>query len=71
MALAAAAIALFCVLARRGRVLAVIPAAAAVAVWLTSPQAVVYIANDGAVFGHRRRRGLNSRIGAQRTGAIP
>lgn len=50
MALAAAAIALFCVLARRGRVLAVIPAAAAVAVWLTSPQAVVYIANDGAVF---------------------
>lgn len=50
MALAAAAIALFCVLARRGRVFAVIPAATAVAVWLTTPQAVGYVANDGAVF---------------------
>jgi len=50
MGLAAIAIALFCVLARRGRVFAIIPASAAVAVWLTTPQAVGYVANDGAVF---------------------
>jgi competence protein ComEC len=50
MALAGAAIALFCVLARRGKVFAVIPAAAAVAVWLTTPQAVGYVADDGSVF---------------------
>ena len=50
MALAATAIALFCVLARRGRIFAIIPASAAVTVWLTTPQAVGYIANDGAVF---------------------
>jgi competence protein ComEC len=50
MALAAAAIALFCVLARRGRILSILPASAAVAVWFTTPQAVGYVANDGAVF---------------------
>jgi competence protein ComEC len=50
MALAGAAIALFCVLARRGKVFAAIPAAAAVTVWLTTPQAVGYVADDGSVF---------------------
>jgi competence protein ComEC len=50
MAFAATAIALFCVFTRRGRVFAIIPAAAAVAFWLTTPQAVGYIADDGSVF---------------------
>lgn len=50
MALAATAIALFCVLYRRGRVFALIPATAAIAVWLTAPQATGYIADDGSVF---------------------
>jgi competence protein ComEC len=50
MGLAALAIALFCVLDRRGRTYAIIPAAAAIAVWLTAPQAVGYIADDGSVF---------------------
>ena len=50
MALAALAIALFCVLARRGRIFSVIPAAIAVAVWLSAPQPVGYIADDGSVF---------------------
>lgn len=50
MALAAAAIALFCILYRRGRVLAVIPAAASVWVWLSAPQAIGYVADDGSVF---------------------
>lgn len=50
MALAATAIALFCVLYRRGRIFALIPATAAVAVWLSAPQATGYIANDGTVF---------------------
>ena len=50
MALAGAAIALFCVLARRGKWFAAIPAAAAVTVWLTTPQAIGYVADDGSVF---------------------
>ncbi len=50
MALAAIAIALFCVFTRRGRAFAFIPAAAAVAVWLSAPQAVGYVADDGSVF---------------------
>lgn len=50
MALAAAAIAVFCVLYRSGRIFAVIPAIAAVAVWLTAPQAIGYVADDGSVF---------------------
>ena len=50
MALAGTAIALFCVLARRGRWFAAIPATAAVTVWLTTPQAVGYVADDGSVF---------------------
>lgn len=50
MGLAAAAIALFCILARRGRVFAIIPASAAVYVWLTTPQAIGYVSDDGAVF---------------------
>jgi competence protein ComEC len=50
MALAGVAIALFCVLARRGKWFASIPAAAAVTVWLTAPQAIGYVADDGSVF---------------------
>ncbi|MDP3495222.1 MAG: ComEC/Rec2 family competence protein [Hyphomonadaceae bacterium] len=50
MALAAAAIALFCVFTRRGRAFASVPAVAAVAIWLSSPQAVGYVADDGSVF---------------------
>ncbi len=50
MGLAATAIVLFCILARRGRWFAVIPASAAVVVWLATPQAVGYVADDGAVF---------------------
>jgi len=50
MALAAVAIALFCILARKGRLFAVFPAAAAIGVWLTAPQAIGFVANDGAVF---------------------
>ncbi len=50
MAMAAAAIALFCVFTRRGRVFAAIPTAAAIFLWLTAPQAVGYVADDGSVF---------------------
>jgi competence protein ComEC len=50
MAFAGAAIALFCVFTRRGRVFAIIPATAAIALWLTAPQAIGYIADDGTVF---------------------
>lgn len=50
MALAGTAIALFCVLARRGKWFAALPAAAAVTVWLTTPQAIGYAADDGSVF---------------------
>lgn len=50
VALAGAAIALFCVLTRRGRWLAAIPGTAAIAVWLSTPQAIGYIADDGSVF---------------------
>ena len=50
MAFAAAAIALFCVFTRRGRAFASIPAIAAVAIWLTAPQAVGYVSDDGSVF---------------------
>jgi hypothetical protein len=50
MALAAVAIALFCILARKGRLFAILPAAAAITVWLTAPQAIGYVSSDGAVF---------------------
>ncbi len=50
MGLAAVAIALFCVLDRRGRIFALIPASVAVAVWLSAPQAVGYVSDDGSVF---------------------
>lgn len=50
VALAALAIALFCVFDRRGRIFAIIPATAAVIVWLSASQAVGYIADDGSVF---------------------
>lgn len=50
MAVAAAAIALFCVFTRRGRAFAALPAAVAVTLWLTAPQAAGYIADDGSVF---------------------
>ena len=41
---------MFCVLDRRGRIFALIPVAAAIIVWLSAPQAVGYIADDGSVF---------------------
>lgn len=50
MVLAAVAIALFCVFDRRGRVFALIPATAAIAVWLTAAQATGYVTDDGSVF---------------------
>lgn len=50
MALAAVAISLFCVFTRRGRAFAFVPAVAAIAIWLSSPQAVGYVADDGSVF---------------------
>jgi competence protein ComEC len=50
VALAAVAIGLTCVLYGRGRVFALVPAAAAIAVWLSAPQAVGYVADDGSVF---------------------
>lgn len=50
MAFAAAGIGLFCVFSRRGRVFAILPATAAIALWITTPQAVGYIADDGSVF---------------------
>lgn len=50
MAFAAAAIALFCVFSRRGRIFAIPPAIAAVAFWIAAPQAVGYVADDGSVF---------------------
>ncbi len=40
MGLAALAIALFCVLYRRGRIIEIIPASATIVVWLSAPQAV-------------------------------
>ena len=53
MGLPAIAIALFCVLHRRGRIFALIPVTAANAVWLSAPQAVGYVADDGSVFLER------------------
>ena len=50
MALAAVAIALFCVFKGRGRAFAIVPAMAAITVWLTAPQATGYVADDGSVF---------------------
>lgn len=50
MALAGAAIALFCAFRGRGRLVALIPAAIAVAGWVTTPTAVAYVARDGSVF---------------------
>ncbi len=50
VALAAIAIGLMCVLYGRGRIFALVPAMSAVAVWLTAPQAVGYVADDGSVF---------------------
>ncbi|HVY88285.1 MAG TPA: ComEC/Rec2 family competence protein [Hyphomonadaceae bacterium] len=50
LALAAAAIALGCVLTRRGRAFAAIPAAAALVIWITGPDPVGYVADDGTVF---------------------
>ena len=50
MALAAVAIAIFCVFTRRGRAFAFVPAVAAVTIWLSAPQAVGYVADDGSVF---------------------
>jgi competence protein ComEC len=50
MAFAAIAISVFCVFSRRGRIFALPPAVAAVAFWLTAPQAVGYVADDGSVF---------------------
>lgn len=50
MAFAAAAIALFCVFSRRGRIFAIPLAIAAVAFWIAAPQAVGYVADDGSVF---------------------
>ena len=50
LAWSAAAIAVFCLASRRGRVFALIPFSAAMAVWLTSPQAIGYVASDGSVF---------------------
>ncbi len=50
MAMAAVAISLFCVFSRRGRIFAIPPAIAAVAFWITAPQAVGYVADDGSVF---------------------
>lgn len=50
MTCAAIAISLFCVFSRRGRVFAIPPAIAAIAFWLSAPQAVGYVADDGSVF---------------------
>lgn len=50
MAMATSAIALFCVFTRRGRAFAAVPATAAVVLWLSAPQAVGYVADDGSVF---------------------
>jgi competence protein ComEC len=58
MAMAAVAISLFCVFSRRGRIFALPPAVAAIALWLTAPQAVGYIADDGTVFLQRGKAWL-------------
>jgi len=50
LAWSATAIAVFCLASSRGRVLALGPFAAALALWLTAPRAVGYIASDGSVF---------------------
>jgi competence protein ComEC len=50
LALAALAIAIFCIASRRGRALALIPAAAAAFVWTTVPEPIAYVADDGSVF---------------------
>jgi competence protein ComEC len=50
LAWCAATIAVFCLATRRGRVLALIPFAAAVFTWLSAPQAIGYVATDGSVF---------------------
>ncbi|HOY78986.1 MAG TPA: ComEC/Rec2 family competence protein [Hyphomonadaceae bacterium] len=58
MAMAAVAISLFCVFSRRGRIFALPPAIAAIALWVTAPQAVGYIADDGTVFLQRDKAWL-------------
>lgn len=50
MGLSALAIALFCVFRGRGRLVAAIPAAAMMWVWLSAPQTVGYVAADSSVF---------------------
>ncbi len=50
LAWAALAIVVFCIASRRGRALAAIPGVLAGAMWLSAPQAVGYVANDGSVF---------------------
>lgn len=50
MVLAASAIATFCIFRGRGRLVAVLPAAIAAALWLTGPRTVGYVASDGSVF---------------------
>jgi len=58
MAFAAGAIALLCVFSRRGRVFAIPPAIAAIVFWMTAPQAVGYVADDGSVFLQRDKAWL-------------
>jgi hypothetical protein len=47
---AAMAIAIFCMANGRGRALALVPFGAMLAAWLSGPQPVGYVANDGSVF---------------------
>lgn len=55
LAWSATAIAMFCLASRRGRVLVLIPFVTAMALWLTAPQAVGYVAADGSVFLKARK----------------
>lgn len=71
VALAASAIALFCVLNRRGRIFAAIPLVAAIAVWLTAPQAIGYIADDGSVFLKREKDWVEIKDWRSRNGLNP
>jgi competence protein ComEC len=50
LAWSAAAIVIFCIANRRGRILTLVPLTLATTAWLTAPQAVGYVANDGSVF---------------------
>lgn len=77
------AIAVFCFASRRGRVLALLPFAAAISAWLSAPQAVGYVASDGSVFlkaagkgwleltDWRRDNGLNPLIIGDEIGKAP